>query len=50
MQREVAAAFAANLLGSRAQTVFDEHGSLKDEAIGRQLEQFLNGFAEFVKA
>jgi len=42
--------FGGRLLVSRAHTVFDEHGSLKDEAIGKQLEQFLNGFAEFVKA
>ena len=41
--------FGGRLLVSRAQTVFDEHGSLKDDAIGKQLEQFLNGFAEFVK-
>jgi len=32
-----------------AQTVFDEHGSLKDEAIKMQLEKFLNGFVEFIQ-
>ena len=37
------------LLVSRAQTVFDENGSLKDEAIRKQLEQFLNGFVQFVQ-
>jgi chromate reductase len=42
--------FGGRLLVSRAQTVFDEHGSLKDEAIRKQLEQFLNGFVEFVQA
>jgi len=42
--------FGGRLLVSRAHTVFDEHGLLKDEAIGKQLEHFLNGFAEFVKA
>jgi len=42
--------FGGRLLVSRAHSVFDEHGSLKDEAIGKQLERFLNGFAEFVKA
>ncbi len=42
--------FGGRLLVSRAQTVFDENGSLKDEAIRKQLEQFLNGFVEFVKA
>jgi hypothetical protein len=36
--------FGGRLLISRAQTVFDEHGSLKDEAIEKQLEQFLNRF------
>ena len=41
--------FRGGLLVSRAQTVFDEHGSLKDEAIKKQLEQFLNGFVEFVQ-
>jgi len=41
--------FGGRLLVSRAQTVFDEHGSLKDEAIGKQLEQFLNGFVQFVQ-
>src|SRR5713226_3334247 len=40
--------FGGRLLVSRAQTVFDECGSLKDEAIRKQLEQFLNGFIEFV--
>src|SRR5436309_15209131 len=40
--------FGGRLLVSRAQTVFDEHGSLQDEAIRKQLEQFLNGFIEFV--
>ena len=42
--------FGGRLLVSRAQTVFDEHGSLKDAAIRKQLEQFLNGFVEFVQA
>jgi len=42
--------FGGRLLVSRAQTVFDENGSLKDEATRKQLEQFLNGFAEFVQA
>jgi len=41
--------FGGRLLVSRAQTVFDEHGSLKDEAIRKQLEQFLHGFVEFAK-
>ncbi len=41
--------FGGRLLVSRAQTVFDENGSLKDEAIRKQLEQFLNGFVQFVQ-
>jgi NAD(P)H-dependent FMN reductase len=41
--------FGGRLLVSRAQTVFDEHGSLKDEAIKKQLEQFLKGFVVFVQ-
>ncbi len=40
--------FGGRLLVSRAQTVFDEQGALKNEAIRKQLEQFLNGFVEFV--
>jgi NAD(P)H-dependent FMN reductase len=40
--------FGGRLLVSRAQTVFDEHGKIIDEAIKKQLEQFLRGFAEFV--
>jgi chromate reductase len=41
--------FGGRLLVSRAQTVFDENGALKDEAIRKQLEQFLNGFVEFIQ-
>jgi NAD(P)H-dependent FMN reductase len=41
--------FGGRLLVPRAQTVFDEHGSLKDEAIKKQLEKFLNGFVEFIQ-
>jgi len=41
--------FGGRLLVSRAQTVFYENGSLKDEAIRKQLEQFLNGFVQFVQ-
>jgi chromate reductase len=40
--------FGGRLLVSRAQTVFDEQGKLIDDAIKRQLEQFLHGFVEFV--
>ena len=41
--------FEGRLLVSRAQSVFDEAGLLKDEAIRKQLEQFLNGFVEFIQ-
>jgi len=37
------------LLVARAQTVFDENDSLQVEAIRKQLEQFLNGFVQFVQ-
>lgn len=40
--------FGGRLLVTRAQTVFDEHGKLIDDAIKKQLEQFLHGFVEFV--
>lgn len=35
------------LMVSRASAVFDAEGSLKDEAIQRQLSEFLQGFATF---
>lgn len=41
--------FGGRLLVSRAQTVFAEDGSLRDEAVKKQLEQFLYGFVEFVQ-
>src|SRR5438128_3389744 len=41
--------FGGRLLVSRAHTVFDEHGSLKDEAISKQIEQLLNGFVQFIQ-
>jgi NAD(P)H-dependent FMN reductase len=40
--------FGGRLLVSRAQSVFDEQGKLQDEAVKKQLEQFLKGFVEFV--
>jgi chromate reductase len=40
--------FGARLLVSRAQTVFDERGTLTDDAIRKQLEQFLHGFVGFI--
>jgi NAD(P)H-dependent FMN reductase len=41
--------FGGRLLLSRAQPAFDENGALKDEAVRKQLEQFLNGFVEFIQ-
>ncbi|MDE2291717.1 MAG: NAD(P)H-dependent oxidoreductase [Elusimicrobia bacterium] len=37
--------FGGRLLVSRAHTVFDESGALKDDALRGQLEGFLRGFA-----
>lgn len=42
--------FGGRLLVSRAQNVFDEAGSLKDDGVKRQLEQFLRGFIEFARS
>jgi Predicted flavoprotein len=36
------------LLVSRAHKVFDEHGELQDEAIRKQLSDFLRGFAAYI--
>jgi NAD(P)H-dependent FMN reductase len=41
--------FGGRLLVSRAQTIFDEAGELKDDAVKKQLEQFFAGFVEFVR-
>ena len=40
--------FGSRLMVSRAQTVFDEQGKLKDDAVKKQLEEFLKGFVGFV--
>jgi NAD(P)H-dependent FMN reductase len=40
--------FGGRLLVSRANTVFDETGNLKDDGVRKQLEQFLRGFVEFI--
>ena len=42
--------FGGRLLVSRAQAVFDEQGKMKDDAVRKQLEQFLHGFVEFVQS
>jgi chromate reductase, NAD(P)H dehydrogenase (quinone) len=41
--------FGARLMISRAATVFDESGALKDAAIEEQLKQFLAGYVGFVR-
>ncbi len=38
------------LMVSKAQTVFDENGSITDQAIEEQLRQFMHGFVQFVQA
>lgn len=40
--------FGGRMMVSRAASVFDETGKMTDEAIRKQLQQFLNGFVEFV--
>ncbi len=42
--------FGGRLMVSRAATVFDANGQLIDEGIKTQLQKFLAGFADFVKA
>jgi chromate reductase len=42
--------FGGRLLVSRASTVFDANGALTDDAVKKQLEQFLRGFVEFTHA
>lgn len=41
--------FGGRMLVSRAESVFDETGKMKDEAVRKQLQQFLSGFVEFCK-
>lgn len=41
--------FGSRLLVSKAQQVFDEHGTLQDERVREQLRQFLQGFVSFVR-
>ena len=42
--------FGGRLMVSRAGTVFNEAGEMTDEKMKEQLQQFLNGFVNFVKA
>jgi NAD(P)H-dependent FMN reductase len=41
--------FGGRLMVSRAQAVFDDQGKMKDDAVKKQLEQFLQGFTAFVQ-
>jgi NAD(P)H-dependent FMN reductase len=41
--------FGGRLMVSRAGNVFDESGAIKDAGIKDQLQQFLNGYVEFVR-
>jgi NAD(P)H-dependent FMN reductase len=45
----VAPFFGARVLVARARDVFDEEGRIKDETVRSQLQNFVNGFAEFVE-
>jgi NAD(P)H-dependent FMN reductase len=40
--------FGGRLLVSHAEQVFDPNGVLVDERVKKQLQGFVNGFAEFV--
>ena len=42
--------FGGRLLVSRAQNVFDQNGKMTDDAICKQLQAFLHGFAGFVRS
>ncbi|QOJ22417.1 MAG: NAD(P)H-dependent oxidoreductase [Gammaproteobacteria bacterium] len=42
--------FGGRLLVSRAHQVFNESGEMIDEAVRKQFQDFLTGFAEFVQA
>jgi chromate reductase len=42
--------FGARVMVSRAQSVFDEAGSLTDETVRNQLRQFMSGFVAFAKS
>jgi NAD(P)H-dependent FMN reductase len=42
--------WGGRLMASRAHRAFDESGALTDESLRTQLDDFLRGFAEFVRA
>jgi len=42
--------FGGRLMVSRAEAVFDEQGKIKDDAVKKQLEKFLQGFIAFVQS
>jgi NAD(P)H-dependent FMN reductase len=41
--------FGGRMMVSRAASVFDESGKMTDEAVRKQLQQFLSGFVEFCR-
>jgi NAD(P)H-dependent FMN reductase len=41
--------FGARLMVSRAGSVFDDGGAIKDAAVQEQLRQFMQGFVDFVR-
>jgi len=42
--------FGGRMLVSRAESVFDESGRLKDDNTRKQLQQFVSGFVEFIES
>jgi NAD(P)H-dependent FMN reductase len=42
--------FGGRLMASRAQTLFSEAGKLTDEALSKQLADFMHGYVSFVQA
>ena len=42
--------FGAKLMVSRAASVFDENGAIKDASVSEQVKKYLAGFVEFVKS
>jgi chromate reductase, NAD(P)H dehydrogenase (quinone) len=40
--------FGPRLMVSRAQTLFDEHGALSDEATKASIQKFMAGFVDFI--
>jgi chromate reductase, NAD(P)H dehydrogenase (quinone) len=42
--------FGGRMMVSRANNIFDEKGEIVDQHLRSQLQQFINGFADFIKA